>query len=212
MAMAKFSLKEGVKDSMSVTINPGPLPAGSECEALLHSHETHNYSLPKPDDKEQNYIQVLLKMIRFLRPEFNEMPIFYTEGGTINNRTEQKLLINTKRALERILEKSGEYEIPDEIQVFPLSYLFHRLHKCIKSEQGMKSTIVDVDQAHLEFKENQFYKFITDGCDFHNIKEKQTACCLSKVRRYGYTLAQFCSQPNKYPLIRGQHFPLDYEI
>lgn len=32
---------------MSMKINPGQLPKGAACEALLHAKETHQYNIPK---------------------------------------------------------------------------------------------------------------------------------------------------------------------
>lgn len=195
---------------MSIQINPGALPEGSLNEAILHSQETHQYPLPKAHDKEESYIEVLLKIIRFLRPEFNELPMFFCEGGTIDNRSEQKLLINTRRALKKILEEAGEYEIAHDLQVFPLSYLFHRLQKCINEAKGL--SIGNVDDLHFEYKENQFFTFNTEGCEYHDAKDRSKFCCLSKVRRFGYSIAHFCAQPCKYGLIPGQHFPKNFYV
>jgi hypothetical protein len=217
IGIAKFSLKEGVIDSLGMTINPGALPVGASDEAIKHSQETHQFPIPKRYDHEDNYVEILLKISKFLSSDFQRSPVFFTEGGFIDNRTTQKLLINTTRALKKIFEKAGEYEIADDLKVLPISFLLYYLHRC-KCRDQQANGQEDIDEidsttkAHETFYANENYEYSTEGCEYHDENDNKKNCCLSKVRRFGYKLAELCCDRNKYQLIEGCHYPVGYTI
>lgn len=206
LALAKFSLKNGVMDSMSMKINPGGLPKGASNEALLHSNETHRFPVPKDHEPEENCFR---GMIHFLKDVYNEKSIFFCEGG-LDKVPDMKVLINIQRALKKIFEKAGEYSIADELQVVPVSMLFYYLHNYSIKNKEEHVPFQSPAEAHEAFYASNDFEVTTDGCEYHNEIDNKKHCCLSKVRRAGYSLAKFCSQPEKYPLIEGCHYPHGY--
>src|SRR5690349_1410220 len=46
IAMSKFSLKEGVYDTLHMLVNPGKLPIGAAGPAAAHALKTHKLPLP----------------------------------------------------------------------------------------------------------------------------------------------------------------------
>lgn len=218
MAMAKFSLKHGIIKDFQVEICPGMLPSGAECQARLKSMESHRYELPAKGAKESDYIQVLLQMIDILEndDQFEEgFPIIFTEGNT-KGLPEQKLLINTQRAMVKIIEKCCEYKLATDIKVYPLSMLVYYLDKVISLEKNLDATgkvqsYQNVAEAHVNFDFAMHdYEVTTEGCDFHNEIDAKKSCCLSKVRRFSYALAKLFSNPQKYQFVEGRHYPEGY--
>lgn len=166
-------------------------------------------------DKEDDYVKINLQIIKFMSPDFLKVPIIFTEGGYVENRTVQKQLINTKRALVKIFEKAGEYSIAVNLQVVPVSFLLYYIHRCNcldKKSKGQEFVPFEsTAEAHVNFF-NQHFEHTTDGCEFHNDCDNKKNCCLSKVRRFGFKLAELCCQPKKYPLIEGCHYPMGYNV
>lgn len=212
--MATFSLKFGIEDTMSILINPGSLPTGSTNEAILHSQESHKIPIPKEDDYPENPAEILLKLVQFTNKHFGGFPIFFTEGGYVDNRAEQKKLINTERIIKQLFEKNVEYEIAKKLMVVPIPFLMYYIHNCNAKDQKMMegkklNPLESTTDAHKIFYASKHFEFLTEGCEYHNEIDKST-CCLSKVRCLGYSLAEYCSQPHKYQLIEGNHFPLGH--
>lgn len=203
---------------MGFIINPGKLPTGASDQAIKLSQETHKLDILKNNDQEDDYIEILMKIIQFLKPDFSLVPIFFTEGGFMETFSNQKILINIHRSIRKIFEKAGEYSIAEEhLKVAPISFLLYYIHRYInldKKEMGenVGAEISCTTEAHDIFYSNENYEHSTDGCDYHNETDNKKNCSLSKVRRYGYKLAELCSQKHKYPLIEGQHYPHGYQI
>lgn len=211
LAIAKFTLKAGVFDFVQIRINPGELPIGSRFEAEEKSKKTHKYPLPPVCGGETNYMTMLETIIKFLHP-MKKLPIFFAEGNT---RDDKKTLNETSRTINKIFYESQEDDMLDDIKIYPIEELFFMLHRMIVIVKNRRNGTNDgqfpsVVSAAETFK-NDSFAHVTQGCEFHNNCETAKFCCLSKVRRFGYNIAKWCSDPAKYPLIAGQHFPLQFE-
>jgi len=51
------------------------------------------------------------------------------------------------------------------------------------------------------------YQHADIGCDFHLKEMASSGCCLSKVKRWCYTIAMYCLDENVDKKIEGRHFP-----
>lgn len=196
-------------------ICPGELPKGAECQAKLKSDESHKFQLPTNDDKESDYIKILLSILDILEHDndfADGFPIIFTEGGT-KSLPEQKLLINSRRSMVKIMEESSEYKIASDLQIYPLSMLVYYLDKVISKAHRKDEHFKSIDEAHvnLDFAMHD-YEVTTEGCVFHNELDAKKNCCLSKVRRFCYALAKLFSNPRKYPFIEGKHYPVGYNV
>lgn len=218
MAMAKFSLKKGIIKDLQVEICPGALPSGAECEALLKSSESHKYLLPSKHDKESDYIKVLLQIIDLLDHDADEddgFPIIFTEGST-NILPDKKLLINTQRAMVKIIEQTSEYKVASELKVYPISMLVYYLDQKFRREKQYAAdnseSYRDINEAHVSFDFAMHdFEVTTEGCEYHNEMDAKKHCCLSKVRRYCYALVKLFANPLKYKLTEGRHYPEGYK-
>jgi hypothetical protein len=216
IAFAKFSLKDGIIDATSIRINPGSLPMGSRHTAEMHASQIHKYPLPdsKTADGETDYIEICWKIVQFLKSE-NTIPIFFTEGNPdVSNQ--KKVIENTTRVLKQVFDNAGEYEASEILKVYPVDELFFYLIKEIVEIRKIQEEDTDdldafnsVQYAHLKFQttDNDFAYIGNLSCDFHLEKDAITHCCLSRVKRYGYVIAKWCCQKEKYEIKEGRHYP-----
>lgn len=213
LAIAKFSLQQGIFEEIQIRINPGELPMGSLNWAQSVSEKTHRFPLPPNCPGEADYMSILAKMIRFMDP-FDKLPILYTEG---NHEYSPRPLDETRRAIEKIFYESQEDDVLRCLKVYPIEELFFMLQKKSVISKNRLNGTVDKTFPSLVYAFTQFghdsYRYITPGCKFHNKEESvhqdsEHHCCLSKVRRYAYTISEWCSDRKRYPLIAGQHYPL----
>lgn len=210
--MAKFSLREGVFDAIHVQINPGQLPLGSALDAQEKSKNSHKYSLPPNCEGETCYMKILERMVKFLHP-MEKLPIFFTDGSTIND---QASFQETKKVVKKIFFESQEDDILADIKIFPMDELLYQLQMvtvdCKNRLNGTNEPkFPSVVYAADKFNHDNSIEFCyTSGCDFHEKEDASKDCCLSKVRRFGYIIAKWCSNPTKYELISGKHYPENY--
>ncbi|KAG5678351.1 hypothetical protein PVAND_008034 [Polypedilum vanderplanki] len=217
LAIAKFSLKRGIFDSLQIRINPGPLPLGTAYTAIEKSKNKHKYPIPSNDEndevKQSSYILILEKIITFIHP-LDEIPMFFAEGHKSNDFD---ILYNTKRTLQKIFIEGCEYQIARELQVFSISDLFYYLNEyLVKSSKinGLTQFSCPVS-AYDKFKritQSWLYSIGNYSCVYHNEEDCSQFCCLYKVHLFCFIIAAFCCDKSKYPLIRGQHYPKNYAV
>lgn len=205
--MAKFSLKEGIIDDIQIRINPGELPLGSASTALEKSQKYHRYPLPPKCEGETNYMTILETMIKFLHP-LDKLPIFFTEGNTRDNKIP---LQETCKIVDKIFYESQEDDMMKELKVYPLEELLLVMQKITTINKNRQNGTDDKSFLSIAFAADKLqaddYSYTTKGCDFHNEEDVAQFCCLSKVRRYGYAIAKWCSDQSRYKLKAGHHFP-----
>lgn len=216
IAFAKYSMMEGIMDSMSIRINPGKLPLGTVYAAQTHSKETHRY--PLPDDKncegESDYIEILIQILNFIEP-LKKIPILYTEGhGHSNTPHKSKTLESTRKVFKQIFEGAGEYITCSQLKIYSIyELLFELKKKIVEMKQGIDvnnddcafRSIRDVYQSYCA--SNNDFDRIVQGCEFHNENDVNNHCCLSSVLRQCYIISNWCCQTGKYELKPGHHFP-----
>jgi hypothetical protein len=216
-AMAKFSLKEGLFDQMQIRINPGPLPLGAARLANERSNDKHKYPVPRDHNydsrvEEGSYILILQKIIEFIHP-LSDLPMFFAEGSKDGNH---EALFNTQRAFKKIFSQACEYQIADELKVYSISDLFYFLRNSYarRMEQFNNEIVhkfANTTTAHETFTRAEgLHLYNISGCAYHHEMDCIQHCCLSKVRRYCYIIANFCSNSINYPLVEGRHYPKGY--
>lgn len=192
IAIAKFSLSEGIIDDFQIHINPGNLPLGSSLKAFEKSQATHKYPLTKCDG-EQDYLKILEGIVTFLQP-LERLPIFFTDGNT---RDDLEQMLETCRIIKKIFYESHEDEMLKHVKVYPIDELFFMLQKVIVTRRNCQNNTSEalfpsITHASNIIKEERHGSKI-EGCKFHNEKRVTSHCCLYKVRRFCCTISNFCS-------------------
>jgi piRNA pathway germ-plasm component len=212
LAVAKFSLKEGVIDDVQIRINPGELPLGSLSAAQEKSQKFHRYPLPPNCEGETSYMKMLETIVKFIHP-LPKLPIFFTEGNTRDNKIP---LQQTCKIVDKIFYESQEDDLMTELKIYPVEELFFILQKTTAITKNRQNGTFEKPFFSISFAADRFesddFRYTSKGCDFHNEEDVAQFCCLSKVRRYCYNLAKWCCDNRRYQLNPGKHFPETYDI
>ncbi|XP_070508281.1 protein maelstrom homolog [Chironomus tepperi] len=215
IAFAKFSLKEGIMDTLHVEINPGELPIGSAYKAQSLADSTHRYPLPPECFGESNYLKILSKIMEFL-PEDEELPIFFTEGID-DMQSESKIHKDNRRALKYVFEAAQEYDVASDMKIYSILELFHFLQEIttkLRNEQDPDSyckPFRNLTAAHTAFKQTEAeFLYKSESCVYHEGNDSISFCCLNKCIRFGYIISKWCAAGFKYKLKPGCHFPKNH--
>ncbi|XP_070500859.1 protein maelstrom homolog [Chironomus tepperi] len=224
LAMSKYSLRKGIIDTLHIKINPGELPLGSTFPAQEKANQTHKYLLPTDNEDsdydfgESSYILILMKIIDFIDPiedaPIENLPLFFTEGSSV---TDNNILKNIQKAFVRIFEKAGEYDIASDLKLYSVVDLIYYLNKVSNTSEinpeDKKEHFTSLSNADEAFRRtDRLFRYIAQGCTFHEENDVLNYCCLSRVRCYGYIISKYCVNSFKYPLIEGRHFPTDFHV
>lgn len=211
LAIAKFSLEEGIIDQLHMKINPGDLPLGSASSAKELAEKTHGYPLPRAESKESvsKYNDVFAEISKFLgvspeskHPQFP--PIFVHPGYDYQYED----LKATKLVLDTI---TVEARVNINFRVYPLEELLFRLVKMVnefrttEKPQHMNFESLNMAKSYLLLDR---YSHKNIGCDFHNSADKSMHCCLAKVKRWCYIIAEKILDKQKSDkIVVGKHVP-----
>lgn len=195
LAIAKYSLKRGIFEDFHIRINPGELPLGAAYEAKRYAELYHRMPVPPTANGEEDFNVVIDAICNFLGP-MKELPIFYSEGSVRYNRLPWRI---TRKVMEALIARSQKPELEAELKVYPVEELFFIIQR---DNSDLKLESIDKSYAKLNLG---YYEYSTEGCAFHQEDDSAMNCCLSKVRRVGYSISKLCVKQNR---IEGSHFPI----
>lgn len=179
-------------------VNPGELPLGHASEAKSHSENSHRRPLPPKIEGETDYSVIFKKLQEFLTAgdaRKNRLPILFVEPGMRDEDYKA-----AKLTLDKIV-READRQI--EFRLFPIEHLVFKLYKkCVEGTD--KAPFTSILHAKETLHQDKFM-YSDIGCEFHRAEDCNLHCCLSKVRRWGYTISILCLSSDD--LIRGHHFP-----
>jgi piRNA pathway germ-plasm component len=209
IAMSKFSIKDGVHDTLQYMVNPGSLPKELELSAQLYADENHRRKLPPNIEGETSNKMILNAILNFMDIRVynrakNMIYVFVHNEKIDTNYANAAQLTLNQLAMGTIFENRFRV-LPAELLLFKLSK-YRALMRQKLTESKFK-TFLTVDAAKEAMLRDK-YIYSTSGCMFHMGINWSHKCCLSKVRRIGYSFAEHCmfSFEKKYP---GFHCPAD---
>jgi protein maelstrom len=207
IALAKFSLKEGVFDHVHLRINPGKLPLGTALEVQEKAKKYHKYPPPPNCDGEKDYMRILETIVRFFQPS-KTIPILFADKVEHSDSVKE-----TRKIIKKILHESHEDDI--NIKVFSVIDLFFALQKKAVANMNLLNGTNKAPMPSLPTAEHKFsnceYAYSSTGCDYHTDQDVVKNCCLARVRFDGYSIAKWCSDENRYQLKEGRHFPETFQ-
>lgn len=208
LAMSKFSVREGIIDSFQILINPGPLPLGSKATADDHAESAHKLPLPPNCEGMKCYVEIFDTILNFVDDGTNEViPVMFTETGLKNDE-----IRSTDLVLKKILYETCEPDLT--IKLYPLYHLFNSLReKCLEIQNEANDTEIEGFSScwiAKDILERDPHRHAKIGCDYHEINDCSSYCCLSKVLRWGYDISKYCADHSQYSLLPGKHLPPDY--
>lgn len=205
--MSKYSLEGGIQQSFNIRINPGPLPLGTAAEAQIHSAKTHRLPVPPNIEGEKDYEVIFNKILMFLEGtnDKKKIPPIYVDPGTKDEEIKA-----AEMTLDKIVREGGGGN-NFVFRVYPLEHLFFRLHKkFIESKNIKHGTSLKPFSSVFMAKDimgRDEFMYSDIGCDFHRAEDVNHHCCLSKVKRWGYSISRLCLDSEVDMMISGRHKP-----
>lgn len=202
LGLVKFSLNEGIVDSVHMYINPGKLPLGFSCEAQEVSENTHKLKIPPNARGLRNYRDIQNHILNFLNAgDSVGLPVVFTNSNEIKT---------TVMVLNKIWK---ECENSDFLKIYGLENLLCRL-----KEYTLMMAGADMDKVQPVIYSKIIAKDIIDrdpyaysiglGCKFHDDEDRSFHCVLSKVKRWCFIIADHCNiRDMGIEFIPGKHIP-----
>ncbi|KAJ9583312.1 hypothetical protein L9F63_022329 [Diploptera punctata] len=197
VAIAEFSIMDGVRKVFHTLINPGELPLGVAFDAECHSANSHQIPLP-PSELicESNYTKIQEDIKKFMMIK-NFMPPLYTHS--------EDNFAAVKTFLQNLYESNCDFQQEDEFRVYPLPNLFYELKNACTGGKNLENFSFDYAKNELEKDIFLYTKGIS--CTFHEQTEAIEHCSLSRVQRWSYTVVGSCCRDLGIEILPKKHFP-----
>ncbi|KAL9705497.1 hypothetical protein quinque_009015 [Culex quinquefasciatus] len=183
LAIIKYSLNDGVMDSLNVLINPTDLPLGMALDAKTHSSSTHQLPVPPDALGEANYEKILRQILKFFKNTSGSQvvpPIF----------TWNKDIPMVDSILRGILEATDLDYV--KFSILPLIDFFYNL-KLATEDYGLDiKTFPSIHLAKALLEKDVYAYTAGIACDVHEQLNNQVACALSRVVRWAYVISDSC--------------------
>ena len=204
IALAKFSLFEGITDCFHMLINPGDLPMGFAATALQHSKNTHRLAIPPNIQGEKNYKRILDEILKFL--DVKELSSLYVPPFFVYNDFQNDDYEAAQLTLQKIVD---ENRCNNGFRVLKADQLLYSLNKHITTHCSKEENISLKSMVHArDLMRRDSYAYREIGCDIHNSDDNSKECCLSKVKRWGFSIVEHCGL-DCIEMIPGQHMPVN---
>jgi hypothetical protein len=199
IALAEFSLVDGITKTYHTLINPGHIPFGYTFDAHIHTAETHRIPLP-PENLcgESNHLKILTNIKLFLMGDNRDksnLPPIYAQTSDID-------------AVESILGMLNKAVSPAEkgtFRVISLSKLFYELRN---ASMGIVTADLPVDFTAEGDLQNDIFDFTAGiSCPFHEQTDARKYCSLSCVQRWSFVIMNSCCRNLKIDMIPCRHYP-----
>lgn len=190
IAIAKFSLHDGIIDFFNILVKPGKLSNAFRNKAQKKAESLRlNSSLD--EDDESDYYDILSEILIFLSPLEN-LPIFFADEDVQQGF---QTLKESQEILTHIMQQVQEDVSIPLIKIYPVKELFNILKKFTCGNRNPDKKMFE--NIHM-----------TPGCDTHNDQNAAYYCCLSKVRRICYTIFKWCCDDTTNELKLYGHYPM----
>lgn len=96
-----------------------------------------------------------------------------------------------------------------KFRLYPMQHMFYKLQvTCVDNLEAKTSLAPFTSPILARSKvERDFFQHADIGCEFHLKELASSGCCLSKVKRWCYTIAMYCLDDNVDQKIEGRHIP-----
>ncbi|XP_067011860.2 protein maelstrom homolog [Anabrus simplex] len=206
IAIARFTLRKGIDDTLHSLIELDELPRGYRYEATRKAQETHEIPLPPNEcGGERDYYRLSRKIHAFLMEgrDDNTLPPLYTLPVHIDP------VANVLGFLDNSVDDDGRGS--KAFRVYPLVKLFFELRNaCARHKHNQNEGVgFPVEAlAERELDKDMFNFTAGISCAFHETKDSVQYCSLSIVKRWCFLIADHCCQDVDVPLIPGSHVPI----
>ncbi|CAL7941989.1 unnamed protein product [Xylocopa violacea] len=194
-ALAEFSLKDGVTNIYHEILKM-TIPLGWRADAIEFSQQTHQIPIELAEGQ-SDFCLMYNKLIKIL--EMNKTGNKFPPLFTIKELTPavESLLIKMTNA--------GNGSIEDFL-IYSVEALFAELRNA--AVQDVDDQSIPLVVAETEFKKDKFSSVHDLECDFHkNIDGTSQYCSKAIVKRWGFTICDYCCEYLGITQINGVHCP-----
>ncbi|KOC67905.1 Protein maelstrom, partial [Habropoda laboriosa] len=198
-AIAEFSLEDGIQNVYHEILNM-KIPLGWRRDALETSQQTHQIPIELAEGQ-SDFSLMYDKLIQFLErnktgTEFP--PIFTTKDVTLA----------VKSLLLKMTDAANECP---NFSIYSLEALFGTLRNA--AAQNVKDCNIPLVVAEVEFRKDIFFSICGLECEFHKIMDGTSQyCSQSIVKRWGYTICDYCCEFLDIKMIEGIHCPISQPL
>lgn len=195
-AVAEFSLGNGIENVYSEIINAN-IPLGWKRDAIETSQESHKINI-NMSDGQSDFAFMYNKFVEILKSNMSGNkfpPLFTTKDVTL--------------AVESLLNRMTEATNTsmNDFVIYSLENLFGVLRNV--AAQNVNDYSIPLVVAENEFRKDFFSSVCNLGCAYHNnIDNSSQFCSMSIVKRWGFTVCDYCCEFLNIPMVEGVHYPM----
>ncbi|XP_029054265.2 protein maelstrom homolog [Osmia bicornis bicornis] len=199
-AVGEFSLENGIENIYHEIIN-SKIPLGWKRDAIEISQQTHRIPVELSQGK-NDFLLMYNKLIALLKNNQtgNKLPPLFTSKG---------LVPAVKSLLTKMTHAAGVSS--DDFLIYSLEALFGSLRNT--ATQSVDDCTIPLVVAENEFGKDTFLSVCNLECDFHKcIDGSSQYCSMSIIKRWGFTICDYCCEFLGVPMVEGVHFPVAQTI
>ncbi|XP_071441166.1 protein maelstrom homolog [Hetaerina americana] len=197
IGVSRFSLEEGVSECYHSIVAPGNLPIGYTYLAQKHSEETHGIPIPPSDIGESDFAKIFEDLYRFVNEGSanDEILTLYTLNEF------QPCVMNFLQKLTNVAGHEGQvFKVYDFVQLF-----FELRNKSASFSGGEGFPVYSISETEIE---TDIFAYIKEICCYwHEGSEAPQYCSQSRVKRWGFHIADHCCRDLNVTLLPGRHLP-----
>ncbi|XP_054007272.1 protein maelstrom homolog [Hylaeus anthracinus] len=195
-AIGEFSLEDGMANIYHEIIS-SKIPLGWKRDALETSSETHKIPI-NMSGGQNDFAYMYERVVNILKSNMTGIkfpPLF----------TVRDVVPVVKSLLSRMTEATNTSM--DDFVVYTLETLFGELRNA--ATQHVDDISIPLVVAENEFKKDVFASTRGLECDYHkNIEDSSQYCSMSIIKRWCFTICDYCCEYMNIPMIQGVHYPV----
>ncbi|XP_003703610.1 protein maelstrom homolog [Megachile rotundata] len=199
-AVGEFSLKDGIENIYHEILNV-KIPLGWKRDAIEISQQTHRIPVELPEGQ-SNFSIVYEKLCRLLENNKtgDKFPPLYTPKDLVP-------------AVESLLTRMADAAnaSASDFTIYSLEALFSKLRNA--AAEQVDDCSISLVLAEHEFAKDTFSSVRDLECDFHKIIDSSSQyCSMSIIKRWGFTICDYCCEYLNIPLIEGRNCPISQTV
>ncbi|XP_078050208.1 protein maelstrom homolog [Augochlora pura] len=194
-AIAEFSLDNGIEKVYHEIVNI-KIPLGWKWDALEMSEETHKIPVEHPDGQ-ADFSYMYENIVDFLKSNMtgDKYPPLFTI---------KDMAPAVKSMLKQMCTVTGGSI--DDFLIYSIEALFAGLRNA--AAENVAGVSIPLVVAENEFGKDVFSWITGVECEYHKIVGAPTFCSRSVVKRWGYTICDYCCEYLDIPKVDGVHCPM----
>nr|XP_034833051.1 protein maelstrom homolog [Maniola hyperantus] len=201
-AVLHFTIEHGIVEVYHTMINPSNIPMGYTADIKAGRLEL-GLDMPDESKPRTDYISLLATTIDYLKKNLakkeKKIPALFTMPDKVAQVT---------NFIQQMCRRAGE---DDTIfRVYQLDKLFVTLTNYVRTSE---SDGFPKESLALDLLKKDLFKY-TPGlaCQHHETIDKPMDCCLSRVKRWAYTILDTVCPVIGIPAEPGKHLPADFDL